>query len=70
MEDKVFTETMEYIVASLKERGYDPYMQLLGYVTHNETSYITSNRGARSLIQTLDFEKVKQYVAEMKQKDI
>lgn len=66
MRDRLFTETMECIVTSLKERGYDPYMQLLGYVTHNEPSYITSHNGARSLIQTLDFEKVKQYVAEMK----
>ena len=56
---------MKHIVTALKERGYDPYMQLLGYVTHNEPTYITSHNGAIALIQTLDFEQVKQYVHKM-----
>ena len=66
MKDRQFEDTMEYIVQLLKERGYDPYMQLYGYVAQHEPTYITSHNGARALIQTLDFEKVKQYVQEMK----
>ena len=57
---------MEHIIAALKERGYDPYAQLTGYVKENEPTYITSHKDARTLIQTLDFESVKQYVQEMK----
>ena len=60
-----FEDTMKHIVTALKERGYDPNIQLLGYVTHNEPTYITSHNGARALIQTLDFEQVKQYVHKM-----
>ncbi len=66
MDDRQFEIAMESIVAALKERGYDPYAQLYGYITENEPTYITSHKGARALIQTLDFEKVKQYVREMK----
>lgn len=66
MEDRKFIAAMESVVAALKERGYDPYAQLYGYITENEPTYITSHNGARALIQTLDFDMVKQYVQEMK----
>lgn len=66
MGDRKFYVAMESIVSALKERGYDPYAQLCGYITESEPTYITSHNGARALIQTLDFEKVKQYVQEMK----
>ncbi len=65
MDEKQFIAAMEHIVAALKERGYDPYSQLTGYVTENEPTYITSHNGARALIQTLDFEQVKEYVHKM-----
>ena len=67
MNDKQFATAMETIVASLKERGYDPYAQLTGYVSENEPTYITSHRGARQLIATLDMDQVKRFVREMKQ---
>ena len=67
MDDRQFEAAMESIVAALKERGYDPYAQLYGYITENEPTYITSHNGARALIQTLNFDKVKRYVQEMKQ---
>ena len=57
---------METIVEALKEKGYDPYAQLTGYVTENEPTYITSHKGARQLIVTLDMERVKRFVKEMK----
>ena len=59
MTDKQFIEVMELIVSALKERGYDPYLQLYGYLKENEPAYITSYNGARELIQTLDNESVK-----------
>ena len=57
---------MGHIVAVLKEKVYDPYAQLTGYVTENEPTYITSHKGARQLIVTLDMERVKRFVKEMK----
>ena len=66
MNDKQFATAMETIVAALKERGYDPYAQLTGYITENEPTYITNHKGARQLIITLDVECVKRYVKEMR----
>ena len=57
---------MNHIIAALKEKGYDPYAQLTGYVTENEPTYITSHKGARQLLLTLDKDQVKRYVQTMK----
>ena len=62
MTDKQFIEAMELIVSALKERGYDPYSQIYGYLKENEPAYITSYNGARELIKTLDNESVKKYI--------
>ena len=66
MEDRQFNAAMEHIIAALKERGYDPYAQLTGYVKENEPTYITSHKDARRLIVTLDMDQVKRFVREMK----
>lgn len=67
MDERQFIAAMDHIVAALRERGYDPYAQLTGYVTENEPTYITSYKGARQLIVTLDMDRVKRFVKEMKQ---
>lgn len=63
MDDKEFNAAMEHIIAALKEKGYNPFSQLTGYVTEDNITYITSHKGARQLIATLDKERVKNYVA-------
>ena len=66
MTEQEFTKTMEHIVLSLKQNGYDPYEQLTGYITTGELHYITRNGNARELIGGLDMLKVKSYVLRMK----
>ena len=66
MDNQIFVAAMEQIIEALKERGYDPYAQLTGYITENEPTYITSHKGARQLIVTLEMERVKRFVKEMK----
>ena len=65
MDDMVFRTAMERIVAALKEKGYDPYEQLYGYIKNNEPSYITRHNGARELIVTLNKQQIQQYIEEM-----
>ena len=60
-----FNKSMEIIVGALKERGYDPYAQLYGYLKENNPVYITQHKNARELIQTLDKNMIKQYIANM-----
>ena len=61
-----FNKIMEIIVNALRERGYNPYMQLYGFVSENEPSYITKHNNARQLILSLNKEQVRQYVEEMR----
>jgi len=65
LDERQFADAMEHIVSALMERGYDPYAQLTGYVTEDEPTYITSYKGARQLILTLDKEQVQRYVERM-----
>ena len=39
---------------ALKERGYNPITQIVGYLVTNDPAYISSYKGARTLIQTID----------------
>ncbi len=61
-----FETVMKLIIDALAKRGYDPYMQLYGYIKENNPNYITSYNNARELIQTLDIKQVEAYVMRMK----
>lgn len=50
----------------MREKGYDPYQQLQGYVLEKEPGYITRYKDARTRIQKLDVEQVRRYVESMK----
>ena len=65
MDEIQFNVAMEHIVKALKERGYDPYAQLTGYITETDLIYITSHNGARQLISKLDMKAVKNFVENM-----
>ena len=39
---------------ALKEKGYDPINQIVGYILSEEPTYITNYKNARSLICRLD----------------
>ena len=62
LNDKEFIEAMENIISALRERGYDPYLQIYGYLQENDPAYITNHNGARDLIQTLDQEDVREFI--------
>lgn len=65
MDDMVFHAAMNKIIAALKEKGYEPYEQLYGYIKENEPAYITRHNGARDLLVTLDKKQVERYIKEM-----
>ena len=57
-----FEKQISLVIAALSDAGYDPYMQLTGYLQTGDPTYITRNENARAVIQMLDKEKVAQYV--------
>ncbi len=46
-------EILTDVYQALKEKGYNPINQIVGYIMSGDPSYITSHQGARSKIQKL-----------------
>ena len=67
MEDTKFIATMESIVSSIEGTGMDPYEQLYGYLTTGKEEYITRSGNSRTLIKTLEWEWVWNYVKKMEE---
>lgn len=64
MSNNIFETTMNEIIVALKEKGYNPYEQLKGYIFLGDNSYITRHNGAREKIQKLDKEQISKYLRE------
>lgn len=47
-------QTLSTVYASLKENGYDPINQLVGYILSEDPTYITNRNNARGLIRKID----------------
>ena len=39
---------------ALKEKGYDPISQIVGYILSEDPTYITKHNNARNLVRQLD----------------
>ena len=42
------------VYEALREKGYDPINQLVGYIISEDPTYITNHKSARSLIRRID----------------
>lgn len=62
MDDIAFVKTMVHIESAIKDAGYDPYEQLVGYLQTGQDYYITRRENARVLIKTIDRCKLDRYV--------
>ncbi|MDD6284627.1 MAG: IreB family regulatory phosphoprotein [Firmicutes bacterium] len=45
---------------ALKEKGYNPINQIVGYILSEDPTYITTNQNARTLIRRLDRDEILQ----------
>ena len=52
--DEEIREILQQVYAALKEKGYNPVNQLVGYILSEDPTYITTHNGARSLIRKVD----------------
>ena len=46
------------VYTALKERGYDPNSQLVGYILSGDPTYITTHSNARYLIRRVDRDEI------------
>ena len=61
-------EIMSQVLAALREKGYNPINQLVGYFLSGDPTYITNHHGARGVIRRLERDElleviIKDYVS-------
>ena len=47
-------EILKEVYDALKEKGYNPINQIVGYILSGDPTYITSHKNARNIIRTLE----------------
>ena len=52
------TEVLERVYEALNEKGYKPISQIVGYIMSGDPTYITSYKGARSLIMKVERDEI------------
>ncbi len=60
-------EILKEVYKDLKEKGYNPINQIVGYILSGDPTYITSHKGARNLIRQVERDEllekmVKEYI--------
>lgn len=53
-DDLSVSEVLEQVYAALKEKGYNPVNQIVGYIMSGDPTYITSHGNARSTIMKVE----------------
>ena len=52
--------TLMAVYDALKEKGYNPINQIVGYILSEDPTYITTHNNARSLIRKIDRDELMQ----------
>ena len=68
------SQVMSEVYKALKEKGYNPLSQFVGYVMSGDPTYITNHKNARSLITRLERDEIIEelfsfYISEHLKKD-
>lgn len=58
--DDEMQRTLMAVYDALKEKGYNPINQIVGYILSEDPTYITTYNNARSLIRHLDRDELLQ----------
>ena len=68
--DDQVKSTLSVVYDALKQKGYDPINQRVGYILSEDPTYITTHNNARSLIRHIDRDEllqilVKNYIGKL-----
>ena len=47
-------EVLDHVYNAMEEKGYNPINQIVGYIMSGDPTYITSHKGARSMIMKVE----------------
>lgn len=51
-------DVLEQVYVALREKGYNPVNQIVGYIMSGDPTYITSYKSARSLIMKVERDEI------------
>lgn len=54
IKDMGMRTTLKVVYDALKEKGYNPISQIVGYILSEDPTYITTHNNARALIRKID----------------
>lgn len=63
-------DIMSTVLSALREKGYNPINQLVGYFLSGDPTYITNHNGARGVIRRMERDElleviIREYVAKL-----
>ena len=58
--DEEIKAILSSVYSSLREKGYNPINQIVGYILSEDPTYITNHMGARTLIRKIDRDELLQ----------
>ena len=58
--EEAMRQTIVAVYEALREKGYNPISQIVGYILSEDPTYITTHNNARSLIRRLDRDELLQ----------
>ena len=58
--DEQIRQILMSVYEALKEKGYDPINQIVGYILSEDPTYITNSKSARTLICKIDRDELLQ----------
>ncbi|MBR3354208.1 MAG: IreB family regulatory phosphoprotein [Oscillospiraceae bacterium] len=53
-QDRIIREKLTIVYNALKEKGYNPVNQIVGYLLTEDPTYITTYNNARSVMHSMD----------------
>ena len=51
-------DVLEVVYSALREKGYNPVNQIVGYIMSGDPTYVTSHKNARSLIMKVERDEI------------
>ena len=60
--DEEIRAILSSVYSSLREKGYNPINQIVGYILSEDPTYITNHNNARALIRKVDRDELLQTV--------
>ena len=58
--DEEIRKILSSVYSSLREKGYNPINQIVGYILSEDPTYITNHNSARTMIRQLDRDELLQ----------